>query len=372
MTLAPSRARLPRIAAGLAMSRLTLTGLAACAAAALTVSAAAAPQTLGAIDRALANRFGLTAAERNTIADGYETARALSSSAPDGVAAIGAIRINARPETYLRWAEAFADFDRGSSVQASHRLSTPPVASDFRGLTLSDEELRGLARCRLGACAMQLDAASIAQVSGIRWQRSDESARAAGVVRDFMLDVARQYAASGNAGLPHYHDAQRATDVQANLESLLDEEAADRRTPPALLASLRGFPAVPPPSGSTSYLYWTTNAFGLKPTTRLNHTIVYRGSDEIMGVIATKQLYASHYFHGALEMRYVVANPALDESFVLVMVTRTRSDGLTGLTGAVIGGKVRRGALHSLRAYLRFTRDAVERRQRAGGSPAFR
>lgn len=41
----------------------------------------------------------------------------------------------------------------------------------------------------------------------------------------------------------------------------------------------------------------------MKPTTRLNHTVVYRGAPDVMGVIATKQLYATHYFHGALEVR---------------------------------------------------------------------
>lgn len=357
------------------MSRLILTGLAAGLAATMMAGASmtaagASQQPISALDRTLANRFGLTAAERNTLAQGYETARALPSRADDGVAAIGAIRIQARPETYLGWAEAFADFDRGTSVEASRMLSTPPVASDFRGLKLTDDELRGLARCRVGACTMQLDEASIRQVTGITWQRSDESARAAGIVRDFMLEVARQYAASGNDGLPHYHDARRATDVQANLASLLDEEQAARRTPAPLLAFLRGYPAVPAPPHSTSYLSWTTNVFGLKPTTRLNHTIVQRGDDEVMGIIATKQLYATHYFHGALEMRYVVANPAHDDQFVLVMVTRTRSDGLTGVTGALIGSRVRRGALHSLREYLRFTKAAVEKRQHAGNTAA--
>ena len=48
------------------------------------------------------------------------------------------------------------------------------------------------------------------------------------------------------------------------------------------------------PAGATSYLYWTTNTFGLKPTTRLNHTIVYRGNGNgLAGVIATKMLYAT-------------------------------------------------------------------------------
>lgn len=349
--------------------RPALTAIAAVAATVLLgAHPGAPPQSFDSVQRTLAGRFGLTAAERNTLTGGFEAVRALPSANDDGVAAIGAIWIDARPDVYLRWAEDFADFDRGSSVQAVQKLSSPPVLSDFNTLRLSAEELRDLSRCRVGACALQLDADSIRQVAAIDWRRPDANERATDVVRRFMFDVARRYIAGGNAGLPHYHDAKKATDVEGNLAGLLDDERAAGRTPAPLVAFLREYPRAPLPPQSTAYLYWTTNTFGLKPTTRLNHTVVYRGpaDDQVIGIIATKQLYASHYFHGALEMRYVIANPALDDRFALVMVTRTRSDGLTGVTGAVIGGTVRRRALSSLRAYLRFTREMVQKRQRGG------
>jgi len=342
------------------------------AAATLSLHAAAPPQAPDGLDRVLASRFGLTPAERKTLAGGLEAVRALPSAAPDGVAAMGAIGIAARPETYLQWAADVADFDRGSSVQAVQKLSSPPVAADFTGLTLSRDELRELERCRIGSCAIQLDAARIRAVQAIDWRRADAASRATDAVRAMMLDAARGYAGSGIAGLPHYHDTKRATDVAANFQALIDEEAGFGRVPEPLLEAIRSYPANLP-SLAVSYLYWTTNTFGLKPTTRLNHTIVYRsGEDGLAGVIATKQLYATHYFHGGLEMRYIVANPALDDRFVLVMVTRTRSDGLTGVTGAVIGGTVRRRAITSLRTYLRHTKDTVETRQRRGWTAAAR
>ncbi|HEX6323178.1 MAG TPA: hypothetical protein VFZ36_05580 [Vicinamibacterales bacterium] len=345
--------------------RLLRIAAAAAAAAALGMPAGAAPQT---IEQALADRFGLTAAERNTIAGGFEAARALPSAAPDGVAVIGAIRIDARPSVYLRWAETGVDFDRSAAVQAVRRLSDPPVLADFDFLTLSAEEVIELARCRIGACALQLDAGSISRVAAIDWRRPRAGAEATAIVRETMLDVAERYLASGNAGLPHYHDARRHTDVEENLASLVEEEAACGRMPEPLLAALSGHPRELPPE-ATGYLSWMTHGFGPGPTTRLNHTIVYRGEGELAGVVATKQLYASHYLHGGLEMRYVLADPLRDDRFVLVMVSRARSDGLTGVAGAIVGNTIRRGALHSLRAQLRFTRDAVEKRQRAGGTP---
>jgi hypothetical protein len=255
----------------------------------------------------------------------------------------------------------------GSAAHAVRRLSDPPVLADFDAMTLSPEEILELSRCRIGACTLQLDAGGISRVAALDWRRPQAGAQASVIVRETMLDVALRYLASGNAGLPHYHDARQATDVERNLASLVDEEAASGRVPEPLLAVLRGHPEMPPEA--TGYLSWTTNGFGLKPTTRLNHTVVYRDQGSVRGIIATKQLYASHYFHGGLEMRYVIADAQADDRFVLVMVTRTRSDGLTGLAGAIVGKTIRRRAQHSLRAYLRFTKDTVEKRQRAGWTP---
>ena len=332
----------------------------------LLTAAPAAPQSREAT-RALTARFGMGDLERSLLDSGYDTVERIVSSAPDGIALIGGIWIDARPDLYLQWAEDFAEFDRGSSVQAVRRLSNPPALSDFDTLTLSKDELRELSRCRIGDCAVQLDHQSIARIAAVDWRARDAEARATAIVREMMFGIAARYAAMGDAGLPDYHDSGRVTDLTATCASLIDEDAAAGLTPPALLAYLRGRPA-DVPAGATSYLYWTTNTFGLKPTTRLNHTVVYRGNGNgVAGVIATKMLYATHYFHGGLEMRYVMAEPEA-ERFLLVDVTRSRSDGLTGVMGAIIGDTIRRRALEGLRKYLRFTKESVERRQRLGGT----
>ena len=316
------------------------------------------------LTRSLTGRFGMDDMQRAVLSAGLDSAEALVSPASDGVAVIGGIWIDAPAGMYLDWAEGFADFDRGSSVQAVRKLSSPPRLSDFDSLTLSKAELRDLSKCRVGDCALQLDAASINRIAAVDWRRPDAPALATGVIREMLFGIASRYVEIGDAGLPNYHDSKRTTDVAGICASLLEEEAAAGLAPPALLAYLGGRPGAPLPQ-STSYLYWTTNSFGLKPTTRLNHTVIYRGTGGgTAGIVATKMLYATHYFHGGLEMRHVMADAAAPDRFLLVDVTRTRSDGLTGVTGAVIGDTVRRRGLESLRKYLRFTKHAVEQRLR--------
>ncbi|MBA3948993.1 MAG: hypothetical protein H0X44_03505 [Acidobacteria bacterium] len=320
------------------------------------------------LTRSLTGRFGMDDMQRAVLSAGLDSAEALVSPASDGVAVIGGIWIDAPAGMYLDWAKAFADFDRGSSVQAVRKLSSPPKLSDFDSMTLSKAELRDLSTCRVGDCALQLDAASINRIAALDWRRPDAPSLATGVIREMMFGIASRYAEIGDAGLPNYHDSKRTTDVAGICASLLDEEASAGLAPPELLAYFAGRPGAPLPQ-STSYLYWTTNSFGLKPTTRLNHTVVYRGTRAgTAGIVATKMLYATHYFHGGLEMRHVMADPAASDRFLLVDVMRTRSDGLTCITGAVIGDTVRRRGLESLRKYLRFTKHAVEQRYRLQGA----
>lgn len=344
--------------------------LLALASAPLVQIAAVPPQrSREALTRAFTERFGMDQLQQSLLNSGYDTAERLVSPAPDGLALIGGIWIDADPDLYLHWAEQFADVDRGSSVQALRKLSNPPRRSDFDTMTLSKDELRELRKCRVGDCTLQLDAGTIARIAAVDWRARDADERATSIVRDMMFGIAVRYMAEGDSGLTSYHDSRNVTDVPGICTDLIEEEAAARLTPVPVLNYFGGLPAHVP-EGATSYLYWTTNTFGLKPTTRLNHVVVYRNRDDrLAGVIATKMLYATHYFHGALDVRYVMAEPG-DNRFLLVDITRSRSDGLTGLTGAIIGDTIRRRAVEGLRAYLRYTKETVERRQRQGWTSA--
>ena len=74
-------------------------------------------------------------------------------------------------------------------------------------------------------------------------------------------------------------------------------------------------------------------------------------------VVASKMLYASHYFRAALELRVLVPDPARGQGFWFVTVSRSRVDGLSGFIGRLLRGKVRGeiqdGSLAGLRATKR-------------------
>ena len=71
--------------------------------------------------------------------------------------------------------------------------------------------------------------------------------------------------------------------------------------------------------GADSYFYWEKVDFGLKPTIRLNHAVIYRGRTQgrDFATVAIKQLYATHYFHTALDVSVCVQDGAAGSSRLL-------------------------------------------------------
>src|SRR6185436_4762875 len=99
--------------------------------------------------------------------------------------------------------------------------------------------------------------------------------------------------------------------------------------------------------------------FGLKPTIRVNHLVIDDRSE--VTAVASKMIYASHYFWTALDLRVLVPDPSRGSGFWFVNVTRSRSDGLSGLVGRLIRGRVQKEVQQGLDAALRATKAKLER-----------
>ena len=73
-------------------------------------------------------------------------------------------------------------------------------------------------------------------------------------------------------------------------------------------------------------------------------------------------LYASHYFHTGLELKYLSRDSAKPDAkgFYLISVNRSRSDGLTGFFGGIIRSRAQSGARDGLAAALEDAKTLLE------------
>jgi hypothetical protein len=111
---------------------------------------------------------------------------------------------------------------------------------------------------------------------------------------------------------------------------------------------------------SVTALYWQQVRFGLKPTVRINHVVMMDEADRL--IVASKQLYASHYFWTELELRVLIPDQSRGQGFWFVSLNRARSDGLTGFVGGLIRGRIRKEALKGLTEGLRVTQSKLQRK----------
>ncbi|HEY6221626.1 MAG TPA: hypothetical protein VIX13_03735, partial [Candidatus Eisenbacteria bacterium] len=118
------------------------------------------------------------------------------------------------------------------------------------------------------------------------------------------------------------------------------------------------------PEGVRDYLYWAEDrTTRLRPTLTLNHLAIYvppAGGKSGTVLIATKQVYASHYFEGAFDLLAIVrANTAGKEGITYYLIARrARLDRLP----FNLRGKVRAQFAEAARADLERYRSLLEPR----------
>lgn len=116
--------------------------------------------------------------------------------------------------------------------------------------------------------------------------------------------------------------------------------------------------------GGEDIFYWSKVQFGLKPTVRLNHLVLYHNQSdpEFPWVVASRQILSTHYFQAALELRIILLAPGSDgrSGFYLLTVNRSRNDGMEGALAGLLRRAIRGKALEGTTRFLEFTRQQTQ------------
>ena len=300
----------------------------------------------------------LSTGERRKLALGGPVTRLLATDVSAETAVFGAVWIRAPIERYLEALKDIENFERGGGFKITKRISSPPSLADFAALRLPAEDVDDLRGCRVGDCSLKLGEEALKRFqSGINWKSPSARADAEASMRELALDYVNGYLEGGNERLAVYRDRARPTFVAREFRDMIDRMPELTAYMPDMRRYLLQFPKATLP-GLSSFLYWQETEFGLKPTIRISHVVIREGPDD--ATVASKMLYATHYFWTGLELRALLRDASRGPGFWFVTVSRSRSDGLTGLTGTVIGGKVRREAEDGTLAALQATKRLLE------------
>jgi hypothetical protein len=316
------------------------------------------------LDEYLRNHVRLTDAERTSLAAGAPVTRLLDADPATEVAVFGAVWVVAPPSLYVSAVTDIETFERGGSFRVTKKISDPPRFEDFAALVLPTDDFDDLKTCRPGDCELKVSQESLDRLrKEVNWSKPSARADAERLFRQVALEYVNAYREGGNARLAVYRDAARPTFVAKEFESLVNRMPELTTYLTDLRRYLLEYPKYSLPA-ATSFLYWQEAAIGLKPTIRINHVEIAEGTEGI--VVASKQLYASHYFWTALELRVLVPDPSRGPGFWFVTINRSRSDGLGGFVGRMIRGKVRGEATSGMQAVLKVTKTNLERQAKGG------
>ena len=317
-----------------------------------TQTSAALPPRLEAYVTGTVN---LSAEERSKLALGGPVTKLLATDMSAETAVFGAIWISAPMQAYIAAVKDIENFERGGGFKITKRISTSPRLADFAGLHLPAEDVEDLRSCRVGDCEVKLGEEALQRFRArINWKSPTAGTDADALMRELALRYVEEYLKGGNERLAVYRDRERPTFVAREFRDMVDRMPELTTYMPDMRRYLLEFPKATLP-GVTWFLYWQETEFGLKPTIRISHVVIREGPDD--ATVASKMLYATHYFWTGLELRALLRDPSRGPGFWFITVSRSRSDGLSGFTGAVIGSRVRReveeGALAALQAAKR-------------------
>jgi len=308
--------------------------------------------------------IGLSGDQIRAIRSGQSVAKILDSPTADEVFVFGAVHVRSTPEEYLKLASDIDALKKLPNYLAIRKFSDPPQLSDLDGLSLEEDDFKDLQKCREGKCEIQLPTDAMDEFgTKVNWSASDARDQTNRIAKALILEALKRYEEGGNAELGIYRDKNNPAAIEQAFQSLIGRSKALPVYLPELQSYLLNYPKANSEHIESEF-YWEKVNFGLKPTIRLLQAVLYRGADSKGPeyAVAIKQLYASHYFHTALDLTVCVRDDEeKQQGMFLITLKRSQQAGLTGLKGSIVRKVAVDKTRSSLERALGATKLALER-----------
>lgn len=307
---------------------------------------------------------GFSASDLAALDRGEALAKVLDTDKRE-VALVGAVRVKS---TRARLFDEYRDVSGLRRSQVFLEVGTfgsTPRVDDLRVLTFEDSDLDTIRECKPGDCGVRLPSEGLARFQrDVDWRAPDWRQQAGSLWRQLLVDYVAEYAAHGAKALAEYQNKEVPLSVSEEFKVLFEEMRYFRPAAAEFLGYLEAFPAARL-EGSEDILYWDKKAFGLRPVVSLTHLTLYAPpgvrspAPSPTALIATKQIYATHYFDAALGLTLVFDDHA--SGFYMLCVDRARTRSLTSFIRGFVRGIVQRRSRDAMEKILRTTKLTLER-----------
>jgi len=270
------------------------------------------------------------------------------------IAVTGLVNIQASAEEFLRSYRDSMMRKNNTAILEIGSFGLQPSLRDLETLTLEARDIDDLKDCVVGDCQIKLSAPMIERFrKEIDWDAPDYQLNVTNLFKQMLLDYVKDYRAHGDAVLIEYSHNQDQV-------SLASEQRAIDSAPSYINEFLNNSKAGLQLIDDT--LVWSKIKFGLKPVITVNHILIYRRDSDTgpQVVVASKQIYANHYFNASLALTAFVNVPGATNGAYLVYENRSRADGLDGPFGKLKREVVQKKAVEGLRGILQNSKTRLD------------
>ncbi|MGA2712534.1 MAG: hypothetical protein ABSG41_05455 [Bryobacteraceae bacterium] len=300
---------------------------------------------------------GLTNDQWNAVIHGDPQAKVLNTHEKREVAVVGVARLRATTACFVTRFKDIENFKKNPAVLRIRKFVSPVDPRDLEGFSLEAGDMTDLRVCRAGNCKVKLPVGTIERLAReVDWSQPDHDDRAQSVFREELLSYIGTYLHEGNSALIEYQDKNKPVRLADEFRGVLDARPGLAAFVPEFHDYLARYPTGMLPDVS-EFFYWSTESFGLKPVASVTHVSIYAQPGRTM--IASKQIYASHYFDASLGLTAALDDGAAGpgSSMYLVYINRSRIDLLGGFFGglrrAILRGRLREGMRKNLVGVVR-------------------
>ncbi|HXY42422.1 MAG TPA: hypothetical protein VEQ10_22290, partial [Vicinamibacteria bacterium] len=261
------------------------------------------------------------------------------------------VKVNATRQAFLDMAKDVNSF-RNEGKRKVGLIHNPPVAADFAGVEIPQSDLSDLKACKPGKCALKLAGPGLVELQQkIDWKSSNVGQQVNALAGERLFAAMTAYTTQGTVAFKGLEDKSTPIHIDEQLKAMLANSTSLIAVYPELAAYLRDYPNAKLAGGSDLF-FWALADFGLKPTVTMTHVVAYAPAGSEDAVIASKQLYASHYFNGGLALTTYAKDAT---GTYLVQSDRVRADSLGGMFGGVKRSKMGGAMEEAVRKFLEKT-----------------
>lgn len=333
---------------------------------------AAQSSAAAAFHKLLVDKAAFTSEEFFVLNKGDIVVKILKAKEKRQISVFGIVRLQNVPDLDMTMFRESLSQKSNKAVLDGAKFSTPPVLQDIGSLKIDDRDLDDMKTCVVGDCKLKLPARIINRLqTDVEWNAPEHKLQAVSVFKQFLVDYAGDYLVRGDQALIELVDKRKPVRLVDEYRILLDSSVFIRGLAPEFDNYLRRYPEAELP-GVENRLDWSKVGSGLKPIITVTHGTAYakKADDFSSLLIATKQLYASHYIDASLALSSLVRIGADDKADTYLIFTDiSSSDALGGAFSAMAHGVVEGEALERVNDLLQRAKVRIETRSSIQAQP---